>query len=53
MEESKGKGLTLLQWLFLVALLGLILTVAAALWQGPQSPDAAAPLRESIPTESP
>ncbi len=35
MEQQPRKGLTIIQWLSLVALLGIVLTIAASLWSGP------------------
>lgn len=39
MEQQPRKGLTIIQWLLLVALLGVALTIAAWLWSGPSGPD--------------
>lgn len=35
MERRPYKGLTIIQWLLLVALLGIVLTIAAVMWSGP------------------
>lgn len=48
MNQQPRKGLTLLQLMSLVALLGVLLTIAAALWQGPSGNGAAGPGAESV-----
>jgi len=39
MDQQPRKGLTLIQIMLLVALLGLVLTIAASIWQGPPGRD--------------
>jgi hypothetical protein len=37
MEQRPDKGLTVIQWLLLVALLGIVLTFLASIWSGPET----------------
>ena len=39
MEQQPHRGLTIVQWMLLVAVLGIVLTIAASIWQGPSRPD--------------
>ena len=47
MEPQPHKGLTIIQWLSLVALLGVVLTIAAWLWSGPSGSDSAGAAAET------
>lgn len=39
MNQQPRKGLTIIQIMSLVALLGIVLTIAASIWQGPAGQD--------------